>query len=240
MLFRFVAKPAPTQAGLAPAKPSAPIKNPIGAILSAQQNPAKIQASAPKATIKQSFWNKLRDVADANTDADKLRREQAGLPTDYKEAQKAVGDKAITNPFAKVGFEFAKPIAQGVNTLTSAGAGLVQQTKNLNDLLNLREQYKNGKIDKATYNKLSKEIAARGDKARYGEDRGILGVGGFYKDTKELDDPKKLAGTILQTGGSLAQVMPEGKALKTGLTGKQLLGKEIAENLVGGLSSEGG
>ena len=229
---------APNQTGLPMAKMS--VAKPLGPILNTQQNTARIQASAPKATIKQSFWNKLRDVADANTDADKLRRQQAGLPTDYKEAQKAVGEKAITNPFAKVGFEFAKPIAQGVNTLTSAGAGLVQQTKNLNDLLNLREQYKNGKIDKATYNKLSKEIAARGDKARYGEDRGILGVGGFYKDTKELDDPKKLAGTILQTGGSLAQVMPQGKALEAGLAGKQLLGKEIAENLVGGLSSEGG
>lgn len=239
------ARSQPRQMGgpfLQPAKQPAQIEKPLGPILTNQaSSQRRIQESAAKPPQQSLFGRLIRDKIDANTEADKFAREQRGESRDYRESQKAKGEKDITNPFAKVGFEFAKPVAQAANTVTSAGAGIVQSSKNIKDLLDLRNELQAGKIDRATYNRLSKEIAARGEEARYGGNRGILGVGGFYDKTSELEDKKKLAGTILQTGGNLASVMPLGKATSAGVRGaKGVLAKEVYENVASGITAEAG
>jgi len=220
-----------------------PIKNPtvqtVVPSLNAQRSLPK-KEDKPKAPQQSLFYRLIGDKLDANTEADKFTREQAGKPRDYREAQRDAGEKDISNPFAKVAFEFAKPIAQGANTLTSAGVGIYRETDKLGDLLKLKGQYEAGKLSKADYNRLSKEIGDRGTEARFGGNRGLLGVGGFYNDTAELEDKKKLAGAILQTGGNLSQVLPLGKATSLGVKGVNTVRNEVIQNVVGGVASEGG
>lgn len=53
----------------------------------------QVQVAPPK----QSFFNKVRDVFDANTEADKFRRVQANKPIWYADEQKQAGNRYVSN-----------------------------------------------------------------------------------------------------------------------------------------------
>lgn len=238
-------RPAPNQTGLPMAKPSPQVPAAIAspAPLTAQTSLQPPQPPAPK----QGFFNKLKDTFDANTEADKYRRTLANRPADFREANEAQGDRTYNNPLQAVAMGFVKPVAKATNTVASAVVGVKDQAENIGDLLKLRGMYRDGKIDKETFNRLSKEVGEKDNKARYGGKGGLFGTGAFYDDVRELEDKRKLAGVILETGGNLSQVIPQGAAFKQGLSSltekevaKRLLQKEVFENVTGGLASTGG
>lgn len=87
-----------------------------------QNSPSRrpIQQPAPP---KQSFFNKIRDVFDANTDADRYRRQLANKPVMYADQQRQAGYGRVSN----------NPFQRTVNAAKSVGEAFYQTPKRLGE-----------------------------------------------------------------------------------------------------------
>jgi len=194
-----------------------------------------------KPAVKQSFFNKIRDIVDANTETDKAKRKAEGRAEDYKKSVEDTGDRAYTNPIQAAAVGFVKPGAKAVNTLAGAVGKFGQ---GVSDLAGTAAANFGSDED---YKKAEQRAIKRGkeDIAFSGKNAGLLGAGTNFKSGAELEDKKKLIGATLKTGSDLASYIPAGSAAKTGasLTGKaaaKQLATEVGSSVLTGAGSQAG
>lgn len=198
----------------------------------------QLKSTLDKEAPKQGIFDKITDKVNANSEMDKFKRTQQGQNADYRTAQREAGQKDYTNPFQRVAFQVAEPVARGVNTLAGASAKFGQGVSDLAGVAFASDDEERRIALERAKKRSDEDIAFSGK-------GGLLGVGANFQNAKELEDKKKLAGTAIQTGADLASVLPTGSAAKTGATltssaVRNRLVKEISTNVVAGLASEGG
>ena len=198
------------------------------ASLNTQLNRSKPQAAPPQ----QSFFNKVRDVFDANTPSDVYRRQQAGQAANYAQQQKDRGiGRIANNPWERtlnlgknVGETIADPykkIGTGLSTAFGEGAKLrayqeANQKENLANIESLQKQLQAPTTSLADRAKIRSRlaIAGRNRDIQFGNQMGE------FKRLQQDADPLKMAGSIAQAGTDLAGLGVAGFA-----------GKEFGANL---------
>lgn len=178
---------------------------------------------------KQSFWDKVRDIPDANSKMDYYKRQEAArknwhaplkAPTRQTYEQQGV-DRGIdrrsiaNNPAQRAvvaATGLARPIVRGGNTLggmvergVEASIGLAQLGGE--SLLGTDGSYQ------AKLNSVNKSLERP---LRFSDKGGLLGAGNHFNDITELHDKKKMAGGILASGGDLSSLIPVGGAYRLG------------------------
>jgi len=121
------------------------------------------------------------------------------------------GESNVANNFAQ---GIINPIARSVNTAGSFGAKAVAIPVITADLI--KESVAG--TNQSYQQKLNKYNAFL-DRAMLGKKGGLFNAGTHVNTVEELDDPKKMAGTILVTGSDLASFVPLGKAASAGAKG---------------------
>lgn len=181
---------------------------------------------------KQSFFNKVRDQFDANTEADQFRREQSGRLRDYASSQRAVGRGAYTNPIESVTRNaIIDPTVRAANTVV-VGAGKVG--RGLYDIADLGRVSTFGSDQ--DYLRKRNEITSRINTGGFGKTGGLLNLGTNIYNTQDLNDPKKFAGAVLETGADLASIVPIAKGASLGVRGTRLVSRPVLANAVGGIA----
>lgn len=193
-----------------------------------------MQSNKPPAKPKQSFFNKVRDKFDANTEADQYRRQVKGDARLYSDQQKNMGRTRIsnnpfqrgTNTFRSLAETIKQPyekLGTGISTAFGEGASLRDyeaktQQENLTHVENLRKQLTKPTTSLADRAVLRSKIGIASTAAQNSYNRQI-------KQTQQLErdaDPLKQAGNIIQIGTDLAGL---GVA---GFAGKKF-GKDVAQ-----------
>ncbi len=194
----------------------------------------RLQSNKPPAKPKQSFFNKVRDKFDANTEADQYRRQVKGDARLYSDQQKNMGRTRIsnnpfqrgTNTFRSLAETIKQPyegLGKGISTAFGEGASLRDyeaktQQENLTHVENLRKQLTKPTTSLADRAVLRSKIGIASTAAQNSYNRQI-------KQTQQLErdaDPLKQAGNIIQIGTDLAGL---GVA---GFAGKKF-GKDVAQ-----------
>lgn len=115
---------------------------------------------------RQSFFNKVRDVFDANTDADKYRRQLAGLPRDFKQASEITRSNNVqsteTNPFKRVFQE----ITEAPRRIGVGAARTTQTQRDVEDTYLREQRYTTDNILKAQQ-KIKDPNVSRDEKIRW-------------------------------------------------------------------------
>lgn len=191
----------------------------------------KTPTPAPTAP-KQSFFNKIRDQFDANTEADQYRRQQAGDARLYSDQQKNRGiGRIANNPWERT-LNTGKSIVESVKTPYEAlGRGLSTafgegnnlrdfqaqtQQENLRHIEDLQKQLKLPTTSLADRAKIRSKlnIASRSRDVQFGQQMDE------FNRLKQEADPLKMAGNIAQIGTDLAGLGVAGFA-----------GKEFGQNV---------
>lgn len=164
--------------------------------------------------------DRIRDVFDANSKQDIANRTARGEASSYWLQQR---DRGVDKPSANLLESIAVPMARSINTAASFGAKAVATPFVLGDvakesIFGTDESYQK-KLNSS--NKFLNE-------SMLGKEGGLLNAGTHVKTVDELDDPKKMAGTILVTGTDLASFIPVGKAANIGIKGGAEVFKDVA------------
>jgi len=195
---------------------------------------ASLRVQSNKPAPKQSFFNKVRDTFDANTEADQYRRQQAGKAKLYAQEQKDMGRTRIsnnpfqrgTNTFRSLAETIKQPyegLGKGISTAFGEGASLRDyeaktQQENLAHVENLRKQLAKPTTSLADRAALRSRIGIASTAAQNSYNRQIAQTQQLERDA----DPRKQAGNIIQIGTDLAGL---GVA---GFAGKKF-GKDVAQ-----------
>jgi hypothetical protein len=181
-----------------------------------QQRVASLRTQSNKPAPKQSFFNKVRDTFDANTQADQYRREQKGQARLYADQQKDMGRTRIsnnpfqrgTNTFRSLAETIKQPyegLGKGISTAFGEGASLRDyeaktQQENLAHVENLRKQLAKPTTSLADRAVLRSRIGIASTAAQNSYNRQIAQTQQLERDA----DPRKQAGNIVQIGTDLA------------------------------------
>ena len=181
-----------------------------------QQRVASLRTQSNKPAPKQSFFNKVRDTFDANTEADQYRRQQAGKAKLYAQEQKDMGRTRIsnnpfqrgTNTFRSLAETIKQPyegLGKGISTAFGEGASLRDyeaktQQENLAHVENLRKQLAKPTTSLADRAVLRSRIGIASTAAQNSYNRQIAQTQQLERDA----DPRKQAGNIIQIGTDLA------------------------------------
>jgi len=190
-----------------------------------QQKQAQAQADIKAGAPKQSFIERnITDRINANSDLDKFKRIQAGGKADFVADAELRGTRGFTNPLQGAGYGFARPGIKFTNTIAGAtkdlgeGTGLLTRTA-LANLTNNQVARQNVEQDMRRFNARDLSYSGTG---------GILGTGANVQNKDDLNDPQKLAATILETGmqggqyiGGVNAAFGKAGVLRSGATGLQ-------------------
>lgn len=141
-------------------------------------SPAGIPNPTPPPRPQQSFWNKARDIFDANTDADRYRRQVAGLPEMYQDEQLVFGN---SRPAKNFGDMVLGNTARLVNT-AKAGIGGIYGLA----LLGKESVFGTDQ----SYQRRLGEVQGTLNRDLLNEDGGLFGAGTVYNAD---DDPANLS-----------------------------------------------
>lgn len=180
------------------------------------------------------FGKKIRDIFDANTESDQQKRVAQGQPKMYQDQQRAMGRNAYTNPIVSVARNaVVDPVGRAVNTL---GVATGKAGRGYFDISNVAKESVFGTDQ--SYKRTLEEATNRINKGGFSKTGGLLDLGTNLYDTKDLRDPKKFTGAVLETGADIASVAPLGKSGSLALKGAKVFSKPVVGNaLISGASN---
>lgn len=171
-------------------------------------NALRVQRALPQKAPKQSFFNKIRDQFDANTQADQYRRQQAGQARMFGDQLKAEKTNAGSHWFNAVKdstIGHYQSLGEGLSTAFGEGNNLRNyeaktQQENLNHVENLRKQLEAPNTSLADRAALRSRLRIASNASQASYNRLIQ----QNKDLQEKADPRRQAGNIAQIGADLA------------------------------------